>query len=111
MMGPAAASLDIPLTKGTSGVVVFTENEQAAVEQKVYPCIRCGHCLDACPLFLNPSRLGSLARNREYDRMVDENNLFDCFECGCCTYVCPSHIPLVQYFRLAKGIVREQAAK
>lgn len=111
MMGPAASNLDIPLTKGTSGVVVFTENEHPTAEQKVYPCIRCGHCLDACPLFLNPSRLGSLARNREYDRMVSEQNLFDCFECGCCTYVCPSHIPLAQYFRLAKGIVREQATK
>ena len=111
MMGQAVSSLDIPITKGVSGVVVFTERERVAVEQKVYPCIRCGRCLDACPLYLNPSRLGSLARNREYDRMAEENNLFDCFECGCCTYVCPSHIPLVQYFRLAKGIVREKAAK
>ena len=49
-----------------------------------------------------------LARNGEYDAMAAENNLFDCFECGCCTYVCPSHIPLVQYFRLSKGILREK---
>ena len=108
MMGQAVASLDIPLTKGTSGVVVFTEKEEKAQRPRQYPCIRCGSCLDACPLFLNPARLGLLARNRAYDAMAEENNLFDCFECGCCTYVCPSHIPLVQYFRLSKGILRER---
>ena len=108
MMGQAVSSLDIPLTKGTSGVVVFTEAEEPAPRPRQYPCIRCGSCLDACPLFLNPARLGLLARNGEYDAMAAENNLFDCFECGCCTYVCPSHIPLVQYFRLSKGILREK---
>lgn len=108
MMGQAVSSLDIPLTKGTSGIVVFTEAEEPAPRPRQYPCIRCGSCLDACPLFLNPARLGLLARNGEYDAMAAENNLFDCFECGCCTYVCPSHIPLVQYFRLSKGILREK---
>ncbi|MFQ5629356.1 MAG: 4Fe-4S dicluster domain-containing protein, partial [bacterium] len=52
--------------------------------------------------------LGILAKFGEYDRMDEEYNILDCFECGACTYVCPSNIPLVQYFRVAKGIVRER---
>jgi electron transport complex protein RnfC len=61
-------------------------------------------------MHLNPSTLGLLAVQREYARMADEFHLNDCFECGCCSYVCPSSIPLVQYFRIAKAINREQAA-
>ncbi len=110
MMGNAVSSLDIPITKGTSGVVAFTGEEAVQTHQKIYPCIRCGYCLDACPLFLNPSRLGVLAESEEYERMADEYHLFDCFECGSCSYVCPSHIPLVQYFRIAKGILRSKKA-
>jgi electron transport complex protein RnfC len=59
---------------------------------------------------LNPSRLGLLAAKREYQTMASRYHLDDCFECGCCTYVCPSHIPLVQYFRIAKQMNRERAA-
>ena len=62
-------------------------------------------------MFLNPAQLGVLAKNQEYGRMADEWNLMDCFECGSCSYVCPSHIPLVQYFRIAKGIARERQAE
>jgi electron transport complex protein RnfC len=109
MMGQAASSLDIPITKGTSGLLVFTEDDIVGTGEREYPCIRCGRCLDACPMFLNPSRLGLLARNRDYERMAAEHSLLDCFECGCCSFVCPSHIPLVQYFRVSKAIVRERA--
>ncbi|MDH4073313.1 MAG: 4Fe-4S dicluster domain-containing protein, partial [Gammaproteobacteria bacterium] len=62
-----------------------------------------------CPLFLNPSQLGLLAKNEAYERMVAEYHLMDCFECGACSFVCPSHIPLVQYFRLAKKMHRKLA--
>jgi len=64
--------------------------------------------VDACPLFLNPSQLGLLAKSGQYERMADEFNLLDCFECGSCSYVCPAHIPLVQRFRAAKGLVRKR---
>ena len=111
MMGQALASLDIPITKGTSGIVAFTEKELAPTDQKVYPCIRCGHCVDACPMFLNPTRLGTLARNREYDLMAENYHLYDCFECGSCSYVCPSHIPLVQQFRVGKAMLRDIKAR
>jgi electron transport complex protein RnfC len=110
MMGPAAASLDIPITKGTSGVVAFGGDETERTHRKVYPCIRCAYCVDACPIFLNPSDLGLLAQSQQYARMAEEFNLMDCFECGCCSFVCPSHIPLVQQFRFAKAAVRKAGA-
>ena len=88
-------------------VVVLTA---ADVKPKhTYPCIKCGHCLDACPVFLNPQALGQMARAARYDEMM-EYDLMDCMLCGSCSYVCPSNIPLVQYFRIAKAINREQAA-
>jgi electron transport complex protein RnfC len=112
MMGQAVSSLDIPVTKGTTGIIAFTENETGKVEQqdREFPCIRCGSCLDACPLFLNPSQLGLMAQAGRYEDMRGEQNLMDCFECGSCTYVCPSHIPLVQSFRVAKQALRREAA-
>ena len=109
MMGQALSSLDIPITKGTSGFVAFTSAETGD-KPREYPCIRCSYCVQACPLHLNPSQLGILAKNAEYERMADEFNLMDCFECGSCSYVCPSHIPLVQRFRQSKAIVRERKA-
>lgn len=110
MMGNALSNLDISITKGTSGIIVFTDNEVDKGRDKVFPCIKCGACVEACPIFLNPSKLGILALNREYDQMTEEFNLMDCFECGSCTYVCPSQIPLVQQFRVSKSIVRKRTA-
>ncbi|MCR9249275.1 MAG: electron transport complex subunit RsxC [bacterium] len=107
MMGTAISNLDISITKGTSGIVAFT-NEDVVRNEKVYPCIRCGACVDACPISLNPSKLGVLAKYEAYDEMAKKYNLLDCFECGSCSYVCPSHIPLVQYFRMSKRIVRKR---
>jgi electron transport complex protein RnfC len=108
MMGQSLSSLDIPITKGTSGFVAYTRAETASTDAE-YPCIRCGYCVDACPVRLNPAQLGLLARNEEYDRMAREFHLMDCFECGSCAFVCPSHIPLVQRFRTAKAMLRKRA--
>ncbi|WP_029132384.1 electron transport complex subunit RsxC [Sedimenticola selenatireducens] len=110
MMGMTVASLDVPVTKGLSGVVVFEEEAEDQQERPVYPCIKCGACLDACPINLNPSMLGQLASVRQYDVMAADFHLNDCFECGCCSYVCPSNIPLTQYFRIAKAVNREARA-
>jgi electron transport complex protein RnfC len=110
MMGQAASSLEISITKGTSGVTAFTEDESGRVDGRVQPCIRCAYCVDACPMFLDPARLGLLALNEQFERMADELHLMDCFECGCCSFVCPAHIPLVQQFRVAKAALRKARA-
>ena len=110
MMGMSVAALDVPVTKAVSGMVVLEKQDADLRERPVQPCIRCAYCVEACPMHLNPSTLGLLAVKREYEKMAGEFHLNDCFECGCCSYVCPSNIPLVQYFRIAKAINREQAA-
>lgn len=110
MMGQAAASLDVPVTKGISGVLVMRGDDARLREnRKTYPCIKCAECVESCPMGLNPSTLGMLAAKREYDLMGSDYHLGECFECGCCSYVCPSNIPLVQQFRVAKQILREKA--
>jgi len=110
MMGPAISSFDVPFTKGVTGVLVLTRREVNG-HQRIYPCIKCGKCVSACPMHLNPSRLGMLARKSRYEEMETEFHVNDCFECGCCTYVCPANIPLVQYFRIAKQLNRERRAR
>jgi len=112
MMGVSVSSLDVPVTKGVSGILVFTEQEVLAqVQKKVWPCIKCAKCVQACPIHLNPAELGILASKRQYETMEEQLHLNDCFECGCCSYVCPAGIPLVQYFRIAKAINRENREK
>jgi electron transport complex protein RnfC len=103
MMGQALADLDAPVIKGTTGVVVLEKGETR--EAAVYPCIHCGRCLDACPVFLNPSLLGDFARKQQYEQMVDLH-LADCMLCGSCAYVCPSNIPLSQLFQASKLALR-----
>ncbi|MBF0219512.1 MAG: electron transport complex subunit RsxC [Gammaproteobacteria bacterium] len=109
MMGNTAASLDVPITKPVSALLVFDKAAKASEAQPISPCIYCGRCLDACPVHLNPAHLGRLAAKRQYATMANEFHLNDCFECGSCSYVCPANIPLVQYFRIAKSINRERA--
>jgi len=110
MMGSTVASLDVPVTKAVSGILALQGLATDDGLRRVYPCISCGECLRACPMRLNPSRLGWLAARREYDAMAERYHLDACFECGSCTYVCPANIPLVHYFRIAKGMLREKAA-
>lgn len=104
MMGFALYSLDVPVTKGTSGILVLPEEEVVHAEE-FGPCIRCGRCIDICPMGLMPSMLSVLSEKGFYEE-TKEYNLFDCFECGSCTYVCPSKRPIVQLVRLAKSLVK-----
>jgi electron transport complex protein RnfC len=99
MMGQSQASLDVPVLKATGGILVLSKDE--CKRQDILPCIRCGKCLDACPVFLNPQLMGALARVDRFEEMV-ETNLNDCMLCGCCSYVCPSNIPLSQLFAMSK---------
>ena len=108
MMGSPQYNLEVPIVKGTSGIVCLEDIQ--APDRREYPCIRCSACLDACPVFLNPSQLGSLARMGRYEEMLDLN-IMDCMECGSCSYVCPSNIPLVQRFSVSKGLLRVKQRK
>jgi len=106
MMGPSQANLDTPIVKGVTGVVVLPKGELKPRSE--YDCIRCGHCLDACPIYLNPQRLGLLAKNKRYDAMQADYHLADCMLCGCCSFVCPSNIPLSQLFGASKAALRSR---
>lgn len=104
MMGFALSSLDVPVTKGTSGILVLPE--EGVVHAEDYgPCIRCGRCIDICAMGLMPSMLSVLSEKGMYEE-AKEYNLFDCFECGSCAFVCPSKRPIVQLVRLAKSMVK-----
>ena len=107
MMGAAQSNLDVPIVKGTTGVVVLTTADTNPAD--VYPCIRCARCLEACPVFLNPSALADLARKGRYEEM-EEMHLLDCMLCGSCSYVCPSKIPLAQLFQASKSAIRKRKA-
>lgn len=101
MMGFALASLEVPVTKGTSGIVALTGRD--IIHTRDFgPCIRCGRCIEACPMGLMPSMLSIYAEKGFYEG-AKEYNLFDCFECGSCAFVCPSKRPIVQFVRLAKS--------
>jgi electron transport complex protein RnfC len=107
MMGQAVAFLDAPITKGVSGILAFRGADLVPRgARKSFPCIKCGECIESCPMGLNPSTLGMLAAKRQYDTMADTYRLGACFECGTCSYVCPANIPLVQQFRVAKQVLR-----
>ena len=108
MMGMVQKRLDVPVIKGTSGILALSSSEVRDMTE--YSCIRCGKCVDACPIYLNPSLLGMLAKKGLWDEML-ENNVLDCFECGSCSFICPSAIPLVQSFRVAKGFIREKQSR
>jgi len=107
MMGRAISSLDVPIVKGSSGILAFTASETG--RSKEYPCIRCGRCVEACPYFLNPSRLARLAKARMFEEMK-RFHVAECVECGSCTYSCPSGIPIVQMIRSAKDDLRRHTA-
>jgi len=104
MMGERLPKLDVPIVKSTNGLLAMKKNTPYSGQAVEEPCIRCGHCVEVCPAGLVPNELAWHCRNDQFDR-GQEYDLFDCIECGCCSYVCPSHIPLVHYFRYAKGQV------
>ena len=104
MMGFAMFDLDVPVTKGTSGILALPEEGLVHVDD-FNPCIRCGRCIEVCPMGLTPSMLSILPEKGFYEE-AKQYGLFDCFECGSCTFVCPSKRPIVQFVRLAKSMVK-----
>lgn len=101
MMGTALPHLGVPIVKGSNGVLALGM-EEMRLQPTEQPCIRCGRCVDACPLGLMPLEMAARARHGKIEDALDFG-LQDCIACGTCSYVCPASIPLTQYFNYAKG--------
>ncbi len=106
MMGFSLGSFQSPVTKGTSGIVVLAGESARPPET---PCVRCGRCVDVCPLNLVPTRLALAARHKDWP-MAQRFHITACMECGCCAYVCPASIPLVQLIRTGKVQMQKEVA-
>lgn len=108
MMGIALPTAEVPVIKGTSGILVLTPEEAQIPPER--PCIRCGRCVDACPIGLLPTFLDQFCRKEMWDR-AEEYHVQDCIECGSCAYVCPSKRHLVPALRLGKAEVLARRRK
>lgn len=102
MMGKAVANIEIPVTKGTSGILMMPEKESKRSE--TMPCIRCSRCVSVCPMGLEPYLLMTLSEKQIWENAENEK-IMDCIECGSCSYTCPASRPLLDYIRLGKGKV------
>ncbi|MFO8059483.1 MAG: electron transport complex subunit RsxC [Bacillota bacterium] len=100
MTGFAQSSLGVPIVKGTGGILALPP--EMVEDEEWLPCVRCGKCVEACPMFLYPNFIGTYAEAGEYDQ-ADAWGVLDCMECGICAYVCPSKRPLIQFVRSAKA--------
>lgn len=112
MMGRAMNNIDMPTNKRVSGLLFLRESESRRVEPE--NCIRCGKCVTACPMGLEPYLLSKQAQLQMWDEM-EQHDVMDCIDCGCCLFTCPSHRPLLDYIRMGKatvgGIIRARQAK
>ena len=108
MMGKALPNIDVPVVKGTSGIVLIPRSESERME--IQPCIRCAKCVSACALNLEPYLLMTLSEKGEFER-AERERITDCMECGSCSYTCPAGRPLLDYIRLGKSTVIKMARK
>ena len=106
MMGKALAVTDVPVTKGTSGIVLFPADASRRAE--VLPCIRCGKCSSACAMGLEPWLISVLGQKGMFEK-AEQEKITDCMECGACAYTCPAKRPLLDYIRLGKSTVIRMA--
>jgi electron transport complex protein RnfC len=104
MMGKALMSTEVPVTKGTSGILIFTK--EMSHRMPVYNCIRCGKCVTVCPMGLEPVLLEKIVENQNWD-MAEKEHILDCIECGSCHYTCPAGRPLLDMIRLGKNKVNQ----
>ncbi len=112
MMGKALLSLDVPMTKGSSGLLVMRADESRSCEEQ--PCLRCAKCVSACPMGLEPYLLSKLSEMSDWEA-AEKNDIVSCIECGSCQFTCPSHRRLLDNVRVGKatvmGIIRSRSAK
>lgn len=108
MMGHAQFDLQSPTIKGTNAILFLQPWECSPMTVDDPPCVRCGRCVNVCPMNLTPLFFDLYNRSGRY-RELEKYRIMDCIECGCCAYVCPSHIRLVQSIRTAKNEIRRQA--
>ena len=106
MMGFAFTNHATPVTKGTSGITVLTHEEIRRVNRTV--CVRCGRCVDVCPMNLVPTKIALASRFKDLN-LARKYNIMACFECGSCAYVCPAGLPLVQNIRTGKALIAAEA--
>ena len=99
-MGFTLGNLEVPVTKGTSGITVLSRDEIRRTEETA--CVRCGRCVDVCPMRLVPTRLALASRAGDWE-LASNYHIAACMECGCCAYECPAAIPLVQLIRVGKA--------
>ena len=102
MMGRAMINANVPVMKGSSGILILTKEESK--RRPVRDCIRCAKCVGACPMGLEPSLLMNLSEYKIWDD-AEKNYIVDCIECGSCSYTCPANRPLLDYIRLGKSTV------
>lgn len=108
MMGITQGTTDVPVTKGVSGILALSESEAAPLEAG--PCIRCGRCVDVCPMFLQPVNLGQFAERGMLEQ-AEAQHILDCRECGSCAFICPARRPILQHIRLAKSAILAKRRK
>lgn len=109
MMGKALLSADLPVTKGTSGILLISQEE--SVRKPMRACIRCAKCVNVCPMGLNPTFLMVDTQQQDWER-AERGHIVDCIECGSCSFTCPSNRPLLDFIRMGKqqvmGIIRNR---
>ena len=108
MMGFAQSSLDVTVMKNTSGILLISCDEVSQYTSE--PCIRCGRCVEVCPMNILPATISQAIENKRFD-WAEELHVMACIECGSCSYVCPAHRPLNQHFKRGKIEIQAQLRK